>query len=108
MKYYSEKLRTMFDTEDALKQAEKAHCKEQCKREEEQAQLKGKIEKAKQEVDTLEKACDEAHKKWVEAKRELDDLLQRYRFKYESPRFRVDNGNGFDDIVDWLSNLWKV
>lgn len=80
MKYYSETLKQLFDSEEAVKAAEEEHAIALKNKEELEAQQKAEISKQKKEladkIDQAKLAYDEAYESFETAKKKANDILQ--------------------------------
>lgn len=84
MKYYSEKLDKIFDTQEALKEAEEKHEAEQAKK----AEAKALVAKESAEVNDAFKARNAARKAYneslIEARKVYNEALQKARDEFEA------------------------
>ena len=84
MKYYSEKLDKIFDTQEALKEAEEKHEAEQAKK----AEAKALVAKESAEVNDAFKARNAARKAYnetlIEARKTYNEALQKARDEFEA------------------------
>ena len=80
MKYYSEKLKTLFDSEDSLLEAENKAEAEAKAKEEAAAKEKAELSKAKQTlanaIDIADKQLDDAYAKLQEARDAVDKIYK--------------------------------
>jgi flagellar biosynthesis/type III secretory pathway protein FliH len=84
MKYYSEKLDKIFDTQEALKEAEEKHEAEQAKK----AEAKALVAKESADVQDAFKARNAARKAYnkslIEARKVYNEALQKARDEFEA------------------------
>ena len=95
MKFYSEKLNKMFDTQELCAQAESEH-------EQAVAEVEAKKKALTEERATRAKAVEDAYRKAVEAKQEYDKILQEFLKDYGSFHATFKTGDPFFGIFDWF------
>lgn len=95
MKFYSEKLNTMFDTQEACAQAESEHDKQV-------AEAEAKKKALADERATRAKAVEELYKQAVEAKQKYDKALQEFLKDYGSFHATFKSTDPFFGLLDWF------
>ncbi len=95
MKFYSEKLNKMFDTQEACAQAENAH-------EKAVAEAEAKKKALADERATRAKAVEDLYKQAVEAKQTYDKALQDFLKDYGSFHATFKTTDPFFGIFDWF------
>ena len=95
MKFYSEKLNKLFDTEDACAEAEDAHAKAV-------AEAEAKKKALADERATRAKEVEELYKAAVEAKKAYDAKLQAFLKDYGSFHATFRNVDPFFTLLDWF------
>ena len=95
MKYFSEKLNKVFDTEQACVEAESAHDKAV-------AEAEAKKKALADERANRAKAVEEAYKQAVEAKQAYDKLLQEFLNDYGSFHATFKTTDPFFGLFDWF------
>ena len=97
MKYYSEKLDKLFNSEAELIRAEKTKEKQEA---EKKAQEEAKRAKKKERIDEVNKALDE----YTKAKKKYSDLLNLYLKDYGTYTYK-DYKDGIESIQDFSTFL---
>lgn len=107
MKYYSEKLHELFDTEEALFKAERADNENQAAREKALAEKKEKEKKLTevrkiraQEVEEAYKVAEDAHKK-------ADDLMRSFLKDYGSYHTTFREVRPHFGLFDLLESIFR-
>lgn len=95
MKFYSEKLNKLFDTQEACAQAEEAHAKAVA---EEEAKKKALADERANRAKNVE----ELYKQAVEAKQAYDKALQEFLKDYGSFHATFKAKDPFFGIFDWI------
>lgn len=95
MKFYSEKLNKVFDTEQACVEAESAHDKAIAEAE---AKKKALVE----ERATRAKEVEDLYKAAVEAKKAYDEKLRAFLKDYGSFHATFKNVDPFFTLFDWF------
>lgn len=95
MKFYSEKLNAMFDTQEACAQAESEHDKQV-------AEAEAKKKALADERATRAKAVEELYKQAVEAKQKYDKALQEFLKDYGSFHATFKSTDPFFGLLDWF------
>lgn len=95
MKFYSEKLNKVFDTEQACVEAESAHDKAIAEAE---AKKKALVE----ERATRAKEVEDLYKAAVEAKKAYDEKLRAFLKDYGSFHATFKNVDPFFSLLDWF------
>jgi len=95
MKYFSEKLNKVFDTEKACVEAEDAHDKEVAEKEAKQKALT-------EERATRAKNVEDLYKQAVEAKAAYDKELRAFLDDYGSFHCTLKNVDPFFGFFDWF------
>ena len=95
MKYFSEKLNKVFDTEKACVEAEMAHDKTV-------AEAEAKKKALADERANRAKAVEELYDKAVKAKQEYDKALQGFLKDYGSFHATFKTTDPFFGIFDWF------
>ena len=95
MKFYSEKLNKVFDTEQACVEAESAHDKAIAEAE---AKKKALVE----ERATRAKEVEDLYKAAVEAKKAYDEKLRAFLKDYGSFHATFKNVDQFFSLLDWF------
>lgn len=107
MKYYSEILKKLFDTEDALVNAEqKEKVKLAAKAKEEESRL-NLIKEKEEALTTLKKkiaGITIEYQNAVKEKHKLEDELEDLKGKFSSDSFY----KGYRNLIDYLSDLYKM
>lgn len=107
MKYYSEILKKLFDTEDALVDAEqKEKVKLAAKAKEEESRL-NLIKEKEEALTTLKKkiaGIAVEYQNAVKEKHKLEDELEDLKGKFSSDGFY----KGYHNLIDYLSDLYKM
>lgn len=107
MKYYSEILKKLFDTEDALvnaEQEEKVKVAAKAKEEENRLNL---IKEKEEALTTLKKKISDItveYQNAVKEKHKLEDELEDLKGKFSSDSFY----KGYRNLIDYLSDLYKM
>lgn len=83
MKYYSEKLSKLFDTEKELKEAEKIHSEKEEAAKKAEAQRQEEAKKIAEERKIAAKEVEDAYKAADEARKAADKKLQEFLDKYK-------------------------
>lgn len=95
MKFYSEKLNEMFNTQEACAQAESEHDKQV-------AEAEAKKKALADERATRAKAVEELYKQAVEAKQKYDKALQEFLKDYGSFHATFKSTDPFFGLLDWF------
>lgn len=95
MKFYSEKLNKLFDTQELCAQAEDAHEKAIA---EEEAKKKALTE----ERATRAKEVEDLYKAAIEAKKAYDEKLRAFLKDYGSFHATFKNVDPFFSLLDWF------
>ena len=95
MKFYSEKLNKLFDTEELCQQAESQH-------EKAVAEAEAKKKALADERANRAKTVEELYKKAVEAKQTYDKALHDFVKDYGSFHFTFKTTDPFFGIFDWF------
>ena len=95
MKFYSEKLNKVYDTEQACVEAESAHDKAIA-----EAEAKKKV--LVEERATRAKEVEDLYKAAVEAKKAYDDKLREFLKDYGSFHATFRNVDPFFSLLDWF------
>ena len=95
MKFYSEKLNKVYDTEQACVEAESAHDKAIAEAE---AKKKALVE----ERATRAKEVEDLYKAAVEAKKAYDEKLRAFLKDYGSFHATFKNVDPFFSLLDWF------
>lgn len=95
MKFYSEKLNKVYDTEQACVEAESAHDKAIAEAE---AKKKALVE----ERATRAKEVEDLYKAAVEAKKAYDEKLREFLKDYGSFHATFKNVDPFFTLLDWF------
>lgn len=95
MKFYSEKLNQLFDTEELCAQAEDEHDKKVAEAE---AQKKALAETRANRA----KEVEDLYKQAIEAKRTYDEALQAFLKDYGSFHATFKTTDPFFGIFDWI------
>lgn len=107
MKYYSEILKKLFDTEDALTDAEQQEkVKLAAKAKEEESRL-NLIKEKEEALTTLKKkivGITVEYQNAVKEKHKLEDELEDLKGKSSSDSFY----KGYRNLIDYLSDLYKM
>ena len=110
MKYYSEKLGKVFDTEKACLEAE-FHAKEQenlekIRKERETALAKEKKEKEVAERKEMANAVEEARKAMVDAQKAYQKKIKEFVDKYHSYHFTTTNTEEIPTLFDVFDRIF--
>ena len=107
MKYYSEILKKLFDTEDALVNAEQEEkVKVAAKAKEEESRL-NLIKEKEEALTTLKKKISDItieYQNAVKEKHKLEGELEDLKGKFSSDSFY----KGYRNLIDYLSDLYKM
>lgn len=95
MKFYSEKLNKLFDTQELCAQAESEHDKAV-------AEAEAKKKALADERATRAKKVEELYKQAVQAKQEYDKALQDFLTDYGSFHTTFKTTDPFFNIFDWF------
>lgn len=95
MKFYSEKLNKVFDTQEACAEAESAQ-------EKAVAEAEAKKKALAEERANRAKAVEDAYRKAIEAKQEYDKILQEFLKDYGSFHATFKTTDPFFGIFDWF------
>ena len=95
MKFYSEKLNKLFDTQELCAQAETAH-------EKALAEAEAKKKALADERANRAKEVEELYKTAVEAKKAYDDKLREFLKDYGSFHATFKNVDPFFGLFDWF------
>lgn len=95
MKFYSEKLNKLFDSQESCVEAESAHDKQV-------AEAEAKKKALADERATRAKAVEEAYRNAIKAKQDYDKLLQDFLKDYGSFHATFKTTDPFFGIFDWL------
>lgn len=95
MKFYSEKLNAMFDTQEACAQAESKHDKQV-------AEAEAKKKALADERASRAKTVEELYKQAVEAKQKYDKALQEFLKDYGSFHATFKTTDPFFGLFDWF------
>ena len=95
MKFYSEKLNKLFDTQELCAQAENEHDKAV-------AEAEAKKKALADERATRAKAVEELYRKAVAAKQEYDKALQEFLNDYGSFHATFKTTDPFFGLLDWF------
>ena len=110
MKYYSEKLNKLFDTEEALFKAEKEAADKEKKATAERNKVAAERDKLVAEVDKYHDALDAAYKTYCETERALSaarTALKKFDFEHSGNDKRKAVSNA-DSIFDLVSDLFLL
>ena len=107
MRYYSDKLKRVFDTEEKLFAAEEAADKEKKEAKAKEAEIKkernrllGEVDAAKNEIAKAQEAVSAANKAYIEAVKKL----RAFEFKNCS-RYGEINVDNYDSVFDFISDF---
>ena len=95
MKFYSEKLNKLFDTEELCTEAETAH-------EKALAEAESKKLKLAEERANRAKEVEELYKAAIEAKKAYDEKLREFLKDYGSFHATFKNVDPFFTLFDWF------
>ena len=95
MKFYSEKLNKVFDTEQACVEAESAH-------DQAIAEAEAKKKALVEERATRAKEVEDLYKAAVEAKKAYDEKLRAFLKDYGSFHATFKNVDPFFSLLDWF------
>lgn len=95
MKYFSEKLNKVFDTEEACVKAERAH-------ETAIAEAEAKKKALAEERATRAKEVEELYKAAVEAKKAYDEKLKEFLRDYKTFHATFKTTDPFFSFFDWF------
>ena len=95
MKFYSEKLNKLFDTQELCAQAEEEH-------EKAVAEAEAKKKALTEERATRAKAVEELYRQAVEAKQKYDIALQEFLNDYGSFHATFKTTDPFFGLLDWF------
>ena len=107
MKYYSEILKKLFDTEDALANAEHEEKVKVAAREKEEECRRNLIKEKEEALTTLKKKITDItveYQNAVKEKHKLEDELEDLKGKFSSDSFY----KGYRNLIDYLSDLYKM
>ena len=110
MKYYSEKLNKLFDTEEALFKSEKEAADKEKKATAERNKVAAERDKLVAEVDKYHDALDAAYKTYCETERALSaarTALKKFDFEHSGNDKRKAVSNA-DSIFDLVSDLFLL
>ena len=110
MKYYSEKLDKLFDTEEALFKAEKEAADKEKEAAAERNKVAAEREKLVSEVDKYHDALDAAYKTYCETEKALSAAraaLKKFDFEHSGKDKRKAVSNT-DPIFDLVSDLFLL
>ena len=95
MKFYSEKLDKLFDTQELCAEAEEAH-------EKALAEAENKKLKLAEERATRAKEVEDLYKTAIEAKKAYDEKLREFLKDYGSFHATFKNVDPFFSLLDWF------
>ena len=95
MKFYSEKLNKMFDTQELCAQAESEH-------EKALAEVEARQKALTEERATRAKEVEELYKAAIEAKKAYDEKLRAFLKDYGSFHATFKNVDPFFTLFDWF------
>ena len=107
MKYYSEILKKLFDTEDALANAEQEEKVKVAAREKEEERRRNLIKEKEDALGAMKKkiaGIAEEYQNAVKEKHKLEDELEDLKGKFSSDDFY----KGYRNLIDYLSNIYKM
>ena len=110
MKYYSEKLDKLFNTEEALFKAEKEAADKEKKATAERNKVAAEREKLVSEVDKYHNALDAAYKTYCETEKALSAAraaLKKFDFEH-SGKDKSKAVSNADSIFDLVSDLFLL
>lgn len=109
MKFYSDKTKALYESEEACRQAEEAFEKQQIQAKLEQAR-KEREEKERKEKDAAERKAaaaelEEARKEMVKAQNHYAELMNAFIKKYHSYHYTTTS---LDEIPTLFSNFFNL
>lgn len=107
MKYYSEILKKLFDTEDALIGAEQEEKVKVAAKKKEEECRRNLIKEKEETLGALKKKIADItieYQNAVKEKHKLEDELEDLKGKFSSDSFY----KGYRNLIDYLSDLYKM
>ena len=107
MKYYSEILKKLFDTEDALANAEQEEKVKVAAKKKEEECRRNLIKEKEETLGALKKKIADItveYQNAVKEKHKLEDELEDLKGKFSSDSFY----KGYRNLIDYLSDLYKM
>ena len=107
MKYYSEILKKLFDTEDALSNAEQEEKVKVAAKKKEEECRRNLIKEKEEALTTLKKKITDItveYQNAVKEKHKLEDELEDLKGKFSSDSFY----KGYRNLIDYLSDFYKM
>lgn len=107
MKYYSEILKELFDTEDALIGAEQEEKVKVAAKKKEEECRRNLIKEKEETLSALKKKIADItveYQNAVKEKHKLEDELEDLKGKFSSDSFY----KGYRNLIDYLSDLYKM